>query len=215
MYASITSNVKEAIDIINTGRVVVFPTGTSYGLAVDALQGHALQRLRNLKLRPQEKTFTIFMKPALWQKYLNLTAEETDFLEKYTNQAITLLVEPRQPLMHLAQQGHIGLRVIDHPIMQALAEASDVPLTATSANVSGQPACYDMKCLEVTFPGKLTPELLKPHEDRQLRGSANTTYDLSFGCILDGGTLPESKPSTIVKLAGATITVVRPGRVQL
>ncbi len=215
MYASITSDVKSAVNIIKSGRAAAFPTGTSYGLAVDALQGHALQRLRNLKLRPQEKTFTIFMNPVLWHKYLNLTAEETNFLEQHANQAVTLLVEPRQSLTHLAERGHIGLRIIDHPIMAALAEASDVPLTATSANVSGKLACYDMQCLENSFPGKLTPELLKPHENRDPRGSANTTYDLSLGCILDGGTLPESKPSTIVRLEGDKIIIVRPGKVQL
>src|SRR5579864_5255690 len=103
MYAAITSNIKEAAYIIKSGRVVAFPTGTSYGLAADTLQGHALQRLRNLKLRPQEKTFTVFMQPALWHTYLNLTAEETDFLEQHQNKPITLLVEPRQSLLHLAQ----------------------------------------------------------------------------------------------------------------
>ena len=215
MYAAITSDVERAVNTIAAGRVVAFPTGTSYGLAVDALQGHALQRLRNIKLRPQEKTFTVFMKPALWHKYLNLTAEETDFLHQHQNQAITLLVEPRQSLMHLSQNGRLGLRVIDHPIMEALADAVNVPLAATSANISGQAACHDLQCLEKSFPGKLTDELLKVHEDRDPRGSQGTTYDLSLGCILDGGTLPVSKPSTIVKLAGANIGIVRPGKVQL
>lgn len=215
MYAPITSDIQAAIATIKSGRVVAFPTGTSYGLAADALQGHALQRLRNLKMRPQEKTFTVFMQPALWHTYLNLTSEETDFLQAHDNQAITLLVEPRQPLMHLQQQGRLGLRVIDHPIMQALAESLNVPLTATSANVSGQSACHDMVCLAKSFPGKLTNELLTVHEDHEPRGSAGTTYDLSLGCILDGGTLPPSKPSTIVKLEGHHPIIVRPGKVQL
>lgn len=193
-----TKNVEEATRYIHDGRVVAFPTGTSYGLAVDALQGHALQRLRNIKKRPAEKTFTIFLDPELWGTYLNMSDQERQLLNRYAHTALTVLVQPKDSLEHLAQDGYVGLRVIDHPLMADLARSAQVPLTATSANISGQDACYDTACITESFPRKV-----------------GTTYDLSLAAILDGGPLRPGLISTIVKLNNGTIEVIRQGALVL
>lgn len=193
-----TTDVSRAISFIAEGRVVAFPTGTSYGLAVDALQGHALQRVRNLKKRPEEKTFTVFLDNFLWDEYVDLKQEEKKILARYANTALTLLVKPKESLMHIAQDGLVGIRVIDHPIMRELAERAGIPLTATSANISGQPACYDTDCIEQSFPGKV-----------------GTTYDLSLACILDGGNLRSGLISTIAQLENGNLRIVRQGALVL
>lgn len=198
MYATVTKDVSYAARIIAQGRIAAFPTGTSYGLAVDALQGHALQRLRNIKKRAAEKTFTVFMKESLWNTYLDLSQEERELLVRYAHTALTLLVHPKKSLEHIAQDGLVGLRVIDHPLMEQLAEVAGVPLTATSANVSGQGACYGVACIEESFPGK-----------------DGTTYDLSLGCIVDGGNLPSGHTSTIARLQDGKMIAVRQGALVL
>ena len=206
-----TKDIQVAADVIASGRVVAFPTGTSYGLAADALQGHALQRLRNLKGRDVEKTFTIFLRENVWNEFLQLTDDERNFLHKHKNQAITLLVKPVPAFEYLAQDGRIGLRVIDHPVMESLAQAVSVPLTATSANISGTPACYDIECIQQNFPGLLDPADTR-HGD--ITRAGHTTYDLSLGAILDAGVLPTEGVSTIIRLAddGAPV-IIRPGNV--
>lgn len=197
MQIPVTSDIHDAARVIREGRVVAFPTGTSYGLAVDALSGHALQRLRNLKERPQEKTFTVFMQPALWDRYLMLTVPERILLQRMYNQPLTLLVYPNDALAHLVQEGRIGVRVIDHPLMEQLAAVLDVPLTATSANKSGKEPCRTPACIEQTFPWQID----------------ESTYDLSLGCILDGGTLPQRQPTTIARLDDDKAIIVRQGEV--
>ncbi len=199
MYVTTGKNVREAARIIAAGRVVAFPTNTSYGLAADALQGHALQRLRNLKNRPAEKSFTVFLADGLLDKYFDITDSEQSFLRRYKGQALTLLLTPLEPLRHLAQDGRVGLRVIDHPLMQELADAALRPLTATSANKSGQEPCFSTAGVLATFPGKID----------------DTTYDLSLGYILDGGHMPAGRVSTIVRLEGKQPVVVRAGSLKL
>lgn len=208
-YATVTKDIGHVATFIAEGRAVAFPTGTSYGLAVDALQGHALQRLRNLKQRPAEKTFTIFLREELWEKFLDLTTKEQKLLAKYQNQALTLLVTPRDSLQHLAQDGLIGLRVIDHPLMAALAQAVDVPLTATSANVSGANPCFSVEEVEKAFPGILDPS------DPAIAPAGPTTYDLSLAAIVDGGTLPRRQPTTIARITDGAIIIVRQGELTL
>lgn len=214
-YAPLTTDISLAVSVIKESRVVAFPTGTSYGLAADALQGHALQRVRNMKLRPDEKTFTIFVQEKLLPNFLILTAAEEAFLAKYKNQPLTLLLIPKEPLQHLTLDGRVGLRVIDHPLMRELAESADVPLTATSANRSGQEPCYDTACVVKNFPGLLDEEILRHLEPEDPAGAVGTTYDLSLGCILDGGSLTPGRISTIVKLEDAKPIILRPGALQL
>ena len=205
MNTQLTTDISLAVKIIQQGRVVAFPTGTAYGLAVDALQGHALQRLRNLKQRSLQKTFTVFMHQELWEQFLELTVEEKEVLSSLKQNPFTLLVKPKSALAHIAQDGFIGLRVIDHPIMQQLAEAVDVPLTATSANKSEQSACYDPACLQEQFPSRIDLEPNEPHS------AGETTYNLSLGLILDGGQLPSNQASTIAQIDHGEVTIIRQG----
>ncbi len=195
MYLVLTQDPRLAAQFITEGRIVAFPTGTAYGLAADALQGHALQRLRNLKDRPNDKTFTVFIAPTLLDQFFIATALEKRVLEKFSGKALTLLLTPRPSLAHVAQEERVGLRLIDHPLMAALAEATAVPLTATSANRSGQLPCYSPASIQEQFPGKLD----------------ETTYDLSLAAILDAGELPPQQPSTIARLDNHNVVIIRQG----
>lgn len=210
-YSPRTKDITAAAAFISSGRIVAFPSGTSYGLAADATQGYALQRLRLLKGRPQDKSFTVMLSPALWPQYLQLTPSEAAFLDCAANQALTLLVKPQSPLAHLAQNGLVGLRVIDHPLMDQLCQTLPVPLTATSANRADEPPCLSPDCIQAAFPGLLPDDQLGEDDPR---GASHTTYNLSLAAIIDGGTLPPREPTTIVQLQpNGAFKIVRPGAV--
>lgn len=197
-YAKITKDIGYAKRVIEQGRIVAFPTGTCYGLAVNALFGPALQRLRNIKKRPQEKTFTVFMDESLWDTYLDLKPEEEKMLHAYAHTALTLLVRPKEQLAHLAQDGLIGLRVIDNAIMKDFAHATLLPMTATSANISGQDPCTKAEEIEEALPSR-----------------DGMTYDLSLGCVLDGGELKQGVVSTIARLNAGNVEIIRQGALML
>src|SRR4051812_19646440 len=108
-YTEVGTDVARAVRVIKAGRVVAVPTGTSYGLAADALQGYALQRVRNLKKRPPDKSLTVFMDESLWSMYLQLTPSEQQIVAHFQNKPLTLLVKPNSSLGHLAQDQRIGL----------------------------------------------------------------------------------------------------------
>ncbi|MEK7557257.1 MAG: L-threonylcarbamoyladenylate synthase [Patescibacteria group bacterium] len=213
MYAIIAKDIGQAARFIQEGRIVAIPTGTAYALACDALQGHALQRLRTLKQRPQEKTFTVFMEDELMFRYFVISKDEQTLWEKYQGQPLTLLLKPKPDLEHLAQDDKVGLRIIDHPLMQQLADVVNVPLTATSANISGAPPAYTPEKILEYFPGTVAPAR------RSLGGGGpdptqGTTYNLSLAAILDGGTLAHNPPTTIGKLENGKIEIIRPGKLQ-
>lgn len=207
-FLTITQDIGPAVPYIRDGRVVAFPTGTSYGLAADALQGWAVQRVRTIKARPQEKALTVFVTPEVHDDFFEISGEEQAFLEQHAGQAVTLLLTPKPSLAHLAQDGRVGLRMIDHPLMARLAEAAGVPLTATSANRSGEEPARSPQQVAEIFKNPLPDEYLN---EANPRGTSGTTYDLSLACILDAGELSPSEPSTIVRLDGAKPTIIRTG----
>lgn len=211
MNCHLTTDIAQAVSFIAAGRIVAFPTGTSYGLAADATQGYALQRLRILKGRPQDQTFTVMLKSSLWSEYLQLTSVESDFLQRVKKQPLTLLVKPQPSLDHLADDGLVGLRLIDHSVMEQFCQAVSVPLTATSANRTGQPPCFSPACVQSIFPGIIPDDQL---EESNPRGASGTTYNLSLACVLDGGVLPQCPPTTIFRLTGPdSFTITRPGAI--
>lgn len=205
MNPPIITDIAEAARFIREGRIVAFPTGTSYGLAADPLQGHALQRLRNLKKRPEEKTFTVCLQPELWDDFFDISPEEQEFLTTHVSQPFTVLLSPKQSLQHISQDGRVGLRMIDHPLMAALAQAVQGPITATSANISGQPSCSDTVCIQTMFPGVLDSTA------DDIKRTGPTTYDLSLAAIIDGGTLEPNTQSTIIRYDGEYWTIIRQG----
>ena len=89
--------------------------------------------------------------------------------------------------------------MIDHPLMKELSERIDIPLTATSANISGQLPAYSPEEILRQFPGV------------QADG---TTYNLSLAAILDGGELPQNPPTTIAKIEDGQIEIIRAGSLQ-
>ncbi|PIT98464.1 MAG: hypothetical protein COT71_00630 [Candidatus Andersenbacteria bacterium CG10_big_fil_rev_8_21_14_0_10_54_11] len=196
-YTLLTADTTAAAEAIAAGRVAAVPTGTSYALAADALQGMAIQRVKQLKGRPPEKPFSVFLDAAHWDEFLRLTVDEQALLQTFAARPLTLLVAPAPDLAHLALDGRVALRTIDRPEMQQLAEQLAVPLTATSANKSGQPACRDAQCVLDNFPGRID----------------ESTYDLSLAVIIDGGRLPEKPPTTIAKIEGNNISILRQGEI--
>ncbi len=119
-------------------------------------------------------------------------------LDRYAGAALTLLVRPKPLLSHLAQDGLVGLRMIDHALMQQLADVLRRPLTATSANIAGEESAYTPGEVSRAFPGK-----------------DGTTYDLSLGCILDGGELTRGTMSTVAKMERGALSVIRQGSLVL
>jgi len=177
------------IFLLKKSDIVAFPTGTSYGLGVNALDKVALDKLTNLKGRDGEKAYSILLPTKNPETFVNLSAEEKKVLEKFKDKPLTLLVKPKAPLDHLAKDGHVGVRTADHPFTKGLADLLEFPITATSANRTGENPAYS------------TEELAKMFEKETFMA-------------VDGGTLPTLKASTVAKFENGKWEVLREGEIR-
>lgn len=132
-------------DILTSGGVVAFPTESFYGLAVNAMDEKAIQRLFIIKKRGGTHPVLILI-PSIdsLMKYIHHIPDcARKLMPHFWPGGLTLIFKARPNISPLltAETGKIGVRLSSHPIARALPESINNPITGTSANISGQTPC--------------------------------------------------------------------------
>lgn len=190
---------KSAIDL-SMGKTVVFPTDTSYGLAVDATKRKAVKRLYQIKGRSFKKPVHIVVASrAMAKQFVQWNSKADALAKSFWPGALTLVLPlSKAPFVNMAKgafdrltagTGFLGVRMPDNKLALALAKNLKSPITATSANVSDQPDCYSIAEVLAQYKGKRN----KPD------------------IIIDTGTLLRNKPSTVVKIENGNVEILREG----
>lgn len=182
--------IAEAVKVLRAGGVVMHPTETCYGFAVDVGNSDALAKLYKLKGRDAAKPVSILVENLeIAKKYGEFSKKAFELAVKYWPGPLTLVVPRTANLPENFNKGQefVGIRCSDHQFSRELVKSFGGPITTTSANFSGEPPLYEA---EVESFGELT-ELI----------------DL----VVDGGEIPLNKPSTIVKVVGDNVEVIRQG----
>ncbi|MGE5392671.1 MAG: L-threonylcarbamoyladenylate synthase [Candidatus Saccharibacteria bacterium] len=186
---------KRAVEVLVNGGIVVFPTDTSYGLAVDATNLTAIRRLYRLKGRGFDKPIHVIPPSRAYVGRVAIAgAAACKLMASFWPGPLTLVLPLRAAdpaLSKIKGSRGLGFRWPDHPIAQALARKLKKPVTATSANVSGRPDAYSVG------------EVLRQFRGRRLKPDF----------YLDGGVLKKVIPSTIVYLDRNRVTILRKGPV--
>lgn len=128
--------IAEAAASLRAGGLVIFPTETVYGIGVHADNTDAVARLYRAKARPVEKLLTLHV--ATVEQARRLPVEwppvALELARRFWPGPLTLILARR------GEAGTVGIRVPRHPVAEALLAAAGVPVAASSANRSGQPA---------------------------------------------------------------------------
>ncbi|WP_339105356.1 L-threonylcarbamoyladenylate synthase [Haloterrigena salinisoli] len=136
---------ERAAEAVRAGELVVYPTETVYGLGADALDPDAVERVFEAKGRDRSKPVSFAVptfETAVEEGYVRSSERERAFADEFLPGPVTLLCRRREPLPDVLTAGRdrVGVRVPDcEPALRFL-EAADRPVTATSANVSGEPS---------------------------------------------------------------------------
>ncbi|TSC73057.1 MAG: tRNA threonylcarbamoyladenosine biosynthesis protein [Parcubacteria group bacterium Gr01-1014_38] len=181
-------HIARVVSLLSRGQVVAYPTGTSYGLGVNALDQRALEQLSALKQRPEDKTYTVLLPEQHPERFVAWTDEERQVFAALRDRPLTLLVNTTDALQHLAKEGRVGVRTPDHPFTRELVTLTTFPVTATSANTSGETSACTLAEVEALA--------------KEIRIYA-----------VDGGSLVRCLPSTVAALENGRWRIVRNGDV--
>lgn len=184
--------IKAAADVLKKGGIVAFPTTGLYGLAADAFNPDAVRGLFRLKKRPPNNPILILIKNrAVIDEVAEIVPPEAmQFMDRFWPGDITIVLKARADLPETLTggTGKIGVRIPAHPVAQALVKAFDNPVTGTSANISGEPGCAEIKNMD----------------DRLLK---------KLDLILDAGPLKGDQGSTVIDVSERPFRLIREGRI--
>lgn len=194
--------VQQAALVLMAGGVVVAPTETRYGLLASADQPQAVTAISKLKGRAVVKPMSVFASSLLQMETLaELTPQARVLAQHFLPGPLTLVLDARVPWSEpLVCDGRIGLRYSSSPVVSALLQATGTPLTATSANLAGEPEAVHLAEVMATFGDRVQLYL----DGGALSGPVTTVVDASGeGCqILRDGAIARTEIETAVEGSG-------------
>jgi tRNA threonylcarbamoyl adenosine modification protein (Sua5/YciO/YrdC/YwlC family) len=174
-----TSLIRYAADQIRAGEVLGMPTDTFYGLAADPFNLRAVDRVYDIKSRSRHKPLSLLIESVDQAEELAqpLPEEFYALTRRYWPGPLTIIVKAssKLPLKVTANTGNVALRVPNAKIPLEVVKAAAIPITATSANLSGESECTTAQAVREQLQDRIS-------------------------IIVDGGTSPRDVASTIVDL---------------
>ena len=186
-----------AVAVLQAGGLVIFPTETTYGAGVDALNQAAVDKLLRYKARREGKPLSIAV-PSEEEaaKYVEVNDAAHRLYERFLPGPVTVVSKSLGKVATGVESefGTLGIRIPDYPLVLELLRQYGHPVTATSANGSGEKRPYTVQDI---FDG--------------LSEKQKKLIDL----VIDAGELPHNPPSTVIDTTLSTPVIFRQGDVQI
>jgi len=192
MTPKIDGPVAHAADLLRAGKLVAIPTETVYGLAANALDEAAVQRIFEAKGRPFSSPLIVHVADLAMARGLALewSPVAEALAARFWPGPLTIIVPKNNKVPAIVTAGlpSVALRMPSHPIALAVIAAAKLPLAAPSAN-------------------RFTH--LSPTTAQHVRDGLGDAVDF----VLDGGACSVGIESTVISLAGVVPRILRPGMV--
>ncbi|WP_278844131.1 L-threonylcarbamoyladenylate synthase [Hoylesella timonensis] len=135
-------DIKNAIEVMKQGGVILYPTDTVWGIGCDATNAEAVAKVYKIKKRDDSKALICLVdSDARLQRYVrNVPNVAWDILDIATKPTTIILDGAINLAPNLiAEDGSIALRITKEPFSHELCYRFQKPLVSTSANISGEP----------------------------------------------------------------------------
>lgn len=186
-----------ACQTLAAGGIVIFPTETTYGAGVDATNQTAVNNLLSYKSRREGKPMSIAVTDiGMAEQFVELSESARRLYDRFLPGPVTIVSRTKGVVAEgvASEYGTLGVRIPDYPLVTKIVAAYGKPITATSANGSGEKRPYTVQDI---FDGLSAKQL--------------ALLDL----VIDAGELPTNPPSTVIDTTLETPVVFRQGDVQV
>lgn len=180
----------EAVKVLRSGGVILYPTDTVWGLGCDATNAQAVRRIYEIKQRAENKSLIILVNSVpMLERYVDNPPEVALQMAELSEKPMTVIYDRGRSLAEgvASADGSVGVRVCSDPFCDALITGLRKPLVSTSANISGNstPAIFDDISEEV-------------------KGAVD------YVCLWRQDDRSRSKPSSVIKVSGnGVVKIIR------
>jgi L-threonylcarbamoyladenylate synthase len=180
--------------IIQKNEIVIFPAKCLYGIAANALETKAVEKVFLIKQRPLNNPILVLIPNTncLFDLVQSIPDSAKKLMDKFWPGSLTIVFDAKKAIPELltAKTGKIGVRIDSHPVTAALVNYLGFPITGTSANLSGKESCNKTSLL-----------------DKKIIDHA--------GMVLDAGRLKGGTGSTIIDVTSSHIKIIRQGEIHM
>lgn len=181
-------HIQRAVEVLQSGGVMIYPTDTIYGFGCDITRPQAVNRILRIKGRDPKKPLSFVCADLTHiSHYAMVSNFAYRILKRYLPGAYTFVLPASRetPRTLWSKSRTVGIRVPNHPVPQALVEALGNPIVSTSANRSDE-------------------EVMTDPDDLQQR------FGKEVDLILECGLLPV-QPSSVISLLEDEVEILREG----
>jgi L-threonylcarbamoyladenylate synthase len=183
---------KKIVSVLKKDGVIVYPTETFYGLGANCLSPRAVEKIFALKGRDRSKPLLVVVsdRDMLESLVTEVPPVAEALIVKYWPGPLTLIFRANRllPREFTGAGKTVGVRLPAHEGLIDLVKEAGFPITATSANISGEDEISDPQKVMDIFTGKVN-------------------------CIVDGGKTKGGHPSTVVDLTSPKPRILREGAI--
>ncbi|TGN09920.1 L-threonylcarbamoyladenylate synthase [Leptospira bandrabouensis] len=190
MKTLISSDVRLLANLIQEGKVVIFPTETVYGIGASTKNEAACLRVYEIKGRPKDNPLIAhFPSIEAIEESCVLGNLGRKLLEKFSPGPLTLILPKKDKSLFPKELDTLAVRIPKNPVIREWIRLTGGPVSAPSANLSGRPSLTKLTDVVRYFEGKVDGILIEEEP--------------SFGI-----------ESTVVSLVGEHPTLLRPGSIE-
>jgi L-threonylcarbamoyladenylate synthase len=190
MGNKLNQEVEKALKVLIKGGTILYPTDTIWGIGCDATNAKAVEKVYHIKQRPDSKSLIILVSDTeQLQEYVQNIPPIIFDLIKQSEKPITIIYPKGKGLASnvIAEDGSVGIRIVNHPFCQKLIRILGKPIVSTSANISGTPSPICFRAI-----------------------SQEICNSVDYVVEIDQELIEEIKPSRIIKLEeNGLFTVIR------
>lgn len=186
-------SITQAAQTILEGGVIVYPTETIYGIGANALEPKIVDRVYKIKERPKSNPILVLIpdRASLDELVIGIPEVAEVLMEKFWPGPLTIVFKasPIVSPVLTAGSGKIGVRLSSDPFCRELLTICKIPITSTSANLSGEP---------------------NPDSIDMINGRVLDSVDL----VVEAGRLVSQTPSTVVDVTSGKAELLREGAIK-
>lgn len=134
-------DIKKASDIIKKNGIVIYPTETVYGIGANIFSEIALLKIFSIKKRDKDKPISVAVSDLrMMEDLVYLGEKERRFINRFLPGPVTVILKKKEKVPDLLTSGSflVGIRYPLHETTIKLIQLAGVPITSTSANISGE-----------------------------------------------------------------------------
>ena len=141
-----TKDIAEAVKVMRSGGVILYPTDTVWGIGCDATNAEAVAKIYAIKKRAESKAMICLVdSDNRIQRYVRNVPEVAWDVMTMSEKPTTVILDGADGLAKnlIAEDGSIAMRITQEPFSKELCYRMQKPIVSTSANISGEPAAQN------------------------------------------------------------------------